>query len=176
MKYGRTSTKRWTMRNEFQEMVLGAAQKHKVRNNSGKKVFLVFVLILLFSTGIAAIVYLWDHPVKFPPSKPKLTDQEKKEKVEVTKLAKLSREQEQPVKKAEQNQERPAQPKPAERPSEPKAPEPLPQLDSWQIEIGKSYLTDGGSGAVSFIGSFNTWAKVQQIIDDDNMLIDITND
>jgi hypothetical protein len=52
----------------------------------------------------------------------------------------------------------------------------LPQLIVGKMKIGESYKTDGGNqdnNAVHIMG--NTWGKILQIVDNDNMLIGIDN-
>jgi hypothetical protein len=49
----------------------------------------------------------------------------------------------------------------------------LPGLSVTQLTVGQSYLIDGGVRDRGVFG--NTWAKIIQIIDDDNMLVGIDN-
>jgi hypothetical protein len=49
----------------------------------------------------------------------------------------------------------------------------LPQLSAKALKVGQNYQTDGGTGDAKHIA--NTWAKIIQIVDDDNMLIGIDN-
>jgi len=161
------------MRNEFQEMVPGPARKRKSRGSNGP-IFVVGIFVFLAAIAVAVFVSASltrsDLPQKEVDA---AVSPSPKKKIDAGKDA-----AKQPLIKApseNSKKERNEQKSPfADLP--PLPPERLPQLDAWQIEIGRSYLTDGGFGTVGFNGPFNTWAKVQQIIDDDNMLIDITND
>ncbi len=169
------------MRNEFQEMLPGPARKRKSRGSNGP---ILVVGIFVFLAAIAVAVFVSarltssDLPQKeanaavSPSPKNKIDAGKDAAKQPITKAAPSENSKKEPNEQKSPFADLPPLPPDPER--LPQLDERLPQLDAWQIEKGKSYLTDGGRRAEGFYG--NTWARVQQIIDDDNMLIDITSD
>ena len=49
----------------------------------------------------------------------------------------------------------------------------VPQLNAKALKVGVNYKTDGGARGAGQSG--NTWGKIVQVIDDDNMLVGIEN-